>query len=86
MQNLENEFTFCDDFIKSSSKCENYQDSVEIKYALLVKVMETKEYFFLYQQANQAYIVDKSTMTEEDAVLVQEKLKENVKKYIVCKY
>ena len=87
VHNMENDYTFCDEIIQVSSKCELYQDSEELKYAMIVKVMETSKYLFIYRHQNQAYIVDKATILGGTADELKEKLRQNIKgKYIACKY
>ena len=86
-QNMENSYIFCDDVIKISSNNELYQGEATLDYGFIVKVMETTKHFFIYQHQNQAYIVDKSTVTDGTVEELKEKLKQSIKgKYIVCKY
>ncbi len=87
LQNIENEFTFSDDFIIISSKGEVYSGEERLEYSLLVKAYETSRYFFLYQTKNQVYIVDKQTIDREGANAIRQKLSENLgKMYNICRY
>lgn len=86
MQNTENDFLFCDELIKITSKGEEYDGTAEIKYSLLVKVYETLNYFFLFQTNNQVFIVDKSTIEGGTIDEIRNKLCFSVKKYIMCDY
>lgn len=63
MQNLVNEYVFCDDKIYVSAENEVYKENTEIKYELIEKTIETKKYIFIYQTMSQALIVDKHTIT-----------------------
>ena len=87
MKGIENEFLFMDDGVRISSKSEDYNGEGEIKYAMLYKVYETSDYFFLFQNKNQAFIVDKSTIESGYAGDIRNKLISILqKKYIICKY
>lgn len=87
LQNIENEFSFSDDFIIISSKGEVYSGEERLEYSLLVKAYETSRYFFLYQTKNQVYIVDKQTIDGEGANAIRQKLSENLgKMYNICRY
>lgn len=87
MQNVVNTYTFCDDIIKIESKGELYEGGAELRYSMLQRVMETSEYFFLFQSKNQVFIVDKATITGGTAMDLQNKLAPYVKKkYFLCAY
>ena len=87
MQNIQNDFIFYDDYIKVTSVNAEYNGEGEIQYSLLLKVMETSKYLFVYPAAGQAYIIDKSTITNGTLEELQDKFKQLLnKKYIVCKY
>lgn len=87
MKMMENEYTFCDDVIKVSSKSEEYNAEGELKYSMIPKVKETSKYLFVFQTENQVFVVDKSTITNGTINDIREKLNPFVKKkYIICKY
>lgn len=87
MQNTENEYIFSDNSVKITSKSSEYNGEANIEYTLFVKVYETSEYLFIYQTKNQAFIVDKSTVTGGTAEEIRERLSSCLgKKYIICKY
>ena len=49
--------------------------------------METKKYFFLYENKRQIFVVDKTTLENGTAEEMREKISAVIgKKYIVCKY
>lgn len=87
MKDFENNYIFREnEFVASTNSDDFIGDSV-MKYSMLEKVMETKEFFFLFQNKRQALIVDKSTLSADES----EKLRDTIrpilgKKYIVCKY
>ena len=87
MQNVENEYVFYDNALKTFTRSQEYNGEADIEYSLFVKVYETTKYLFLYQTNNQVFIVDKSTIeggTPED---IRNKLSSYVKDmYIICKY
>ena len=87
MQNVENQYIFCDDVLKTFTKSQEYNGEAEIEYSLFVKVYETSKYFFMYQTNNQVFIVDKSTIEGGTVEEIRNKLSAFVKdKYILCKY
>ncbi|MBE6734493.1 MAG: YcxB family protein [Ruminococcaceae bacterium] len=87
MKGIENEFVFMDDGVRISSKSEDYNGEGEIKYSMLFKVYETSDYFFLFQNKNQAFVVDKSTIESGYAGDIRNKLVSVLQnKYIVCRY
>lgn len=53
-------------FVKSDAMEEN----ANIKYTVLYKIVEIKNYIFLYINSRSAYIVDKQTVKEEDLPLL----------------
>lgn len=87
LQNSENEYVFCDTFLKVSTKNNEYSGESVIEYSCFVKAYETTKYFFLFQTNNQAFLVDKNTIEGGTAEEIRNKLSGLLKnKYIVCKY
>ena len=87
MQNVENEYIFYDDVLKTFTKSQEYNGEAQIEYSLFVKVYETSRYLFLYQTNNQVFVVDKSTVEGGTVEEIKNKLSTFVKdKYIICKY
>ena len=87
MQNTVHEFTFGEDSVNIRSSGEAFSGESVVAYALLVKGYETARYFFLFQTKNQAYIVDKATVTGGTPEEIREKLQGVLgKKYKICKY
>ena len=87
MKNAENEYTFCDTFLKTFTKNQEYNGEAEIEYSLFVKVYETTKYLFLYQTNNQVFIVDKSTIEGGTVDEIRSILSTFTKdKYVICKY
>ena len=87
MQNVENQYIFCDDVLKTFTKSQEYNGEAEIEYSSFVKVYETSRHLFLYQTNNQVFIVDKNTVEGGTTDDIKNKLSFYVKdKYIICKY
>ena len=87
MQNVENQYIFCDNVLKTFTKSQEYNGEAEIEYSLFVKVYETTKHLFLYQTNNQVFIVDKNTVEGGTIEEIRNKLSAFVKdKYILCKY
>lgn len=55
--------TFYDDEIKVTTQSKNLNSESTLNYDVLKKVYETTEYFFVYISHQQAFIVDKSTIS-----------------------
>ena len=83
----ENEFIFGEESFRVLSHTEAYQGEAEMRYELIVKVIENSRYFFIYQTNNQVYAVDKETITGGSAEDIRKRMEPGLgKKYIVCKY
>ena len=84
---IKNHFVFYDDELAASTDSNEYNGTSTIKYTMLYKVMETSEYFFLFQNKLSVYVVDKTTLQNGTADNIREKLLPILQKqYIVCKY
>ena len=87
MKEVENEYIFFDNVLKTFTKSQEYNGEAEIEYSLFARVYETTKHLFLYQTNNQVFIVDKSTIDGGTIGDVRNKLTAFVKdKYIICKY
>ena len=87
LQNIENEYLFCDDALLVTSNGAAFSGESRVEYPVFVKVFETSRYFFLFQTKNQVYPVDKSSLESGCADEIRNKLKEFVKnQYKICKY
>ena len=87
MQNVENQYIFCDNVLKAFTKSQEYNGEAEIEYSFFVKVYETSRYLFLYQTNNQVFIVDKNTIEGGTVEEIRNKLSAfATNKYIICKY
>ena len=60
--NLEEEFTFSENGISVCTKGQGFSSETIINYQFVLKICETKEFYFIYINRVQAYIVDKSTL------------------------
>lgn len=82
-----NEYTFYDDKICICSQNDLYKSTVEMKYELIEKTIETKKYLFIFKDKSQAYIVDKATITNGAVDDLRRKLIPLLgKKYAVYNY
>lgn len=87
MKDLKNTYTFTDDSITVSSNGDGYSGSSEITYEKLYRAAETNEYFFLYINKRQAFVVDKTTFVGGSADELTARLTSVFgKKYIRCRY
>ena len=87
LKNTENDFVFCDSFMKIISNGFGLSGQTEIQYSTLVKVYETSKYFFVYQMKNSVIIVDKSTVTDGLPEDIRNRLQAFLgDKYYICKY
>ena len=82
-----NEYTFTETALKATASGAAYRGEIEIPYALLEKAVQSSQYLFLYENKNQAFLVDLRTVTggqpEELCSLLQTAMQ---KKYRICKY
>lgn len=85
-KNSDNHFVFRDEIFEVSGATESYRGSSEIKYDALYKICETRDFFYLYINSRQAYIVEKSTVSEELIADLRQHLlnKSGPKKYKIC--
>ncbi len=87
MKDMENKYVFRDEDFTASADYDEYKGESVIKYSLLEKVMETGEYFLLFENKRQVIMVDKATIEEGTAEQLREKLSSALgKNYIICKY
>lgn len=85
--NLQNNFIFTEKNMIVSSDMGDYSGTTNIEYSILFKVMETSEYFFVFIQKQQVFLVDKSTVQGGTIEDVREVIKNALgKQYIICKY
>ena len=69
-------------FNKEKLVVENEIETMNLEYNKLYKVMETKEYIYLYINKNQAIIVTKQSTSEENISKLVGMLRVSVSKYI----
>lgn len=87
MNDLKNTYAFTDGGIAVSSNGDGYSGSSEITYEKLCRAAETNEYFFLYINKRQAFVVDKSTFEGGTADELTARLVSALgKKYMRCRY
>lgn len=85
--NLQNNFIYTEKNMIVSSDMGDYSGTTNIEYSILFKVMETSEYFFVFIQKQQVFLVDKSTVQGGTIEDVREVIKNALgKQYIICKY
>ena len=84
---LKNNFIFYDDCFEVSSTKEGYTGNSKSRYDTLFKIVENSKYLFLFEGKFRAYIVDKSTIKNDEIELLRAKLFEVIPsdKYIICK-
>ncbi len=76
-----NHFEFHEnDFSVSAAEAEFTENST-IKYSFIKKVVETKEYLFLYLQTNGVYVLEKQTICGNTDDALQKRLMDSVPKY-----
>ena len=87
LRETENEFIFGEESFRVISRSAAYQGEAEMRYELIVKVIENSRYFFIYQTNNQVYAVDKETITGGSAEDIRKRMEPGLgKKYMICKY
>lgn len=87
MKDISNLYVFRDEDVTATTDSEEYRGETVISYTLLDRVMETKDYFLLFENKRQAFLVDKATLEGNDTEKLREKLKAVLgKRYISCRY
>ena len=87
LQGMENRYVFQDRGFLASSSNDVHNGQSNTDYAVLMKAYETSKYFFLFISKNQAYIVDKATVSGGPVDDLRGKLQSILgKKYYICKY
>lgn len=62
MKDVKNEYVFSDNGIQETSIGNGFESKTAFAYTDIIKVVETKNFFFLYISKQQAYIIDKQTL------------------------
>lgn len=84
---IKNVFNFIDDQLCIRSQSDTYTAEETVDYTMLYQTAETKAYFLIYQTKQSVYVVDKSSLTDEQIVQIRGKLQNILgKKYIRCRY
>lgn len=87
-QGLAIKYVFGDEEVQIFAENQEYEDKAKIKYSMIVKVRETSDYFYIYMNTRQAFIVDKATAVGGTAEEVRNKLRSCLgkKHYKILKY
>lgn len=82
-----NNYIFSDDSLTVMSQSDEFNGESSFKYSMFTRVWETSRYLFMFQNNSQAFLIDKTTVTDGSFDDIKTKLSEfpNIK-YIVCKY
>ncbi len=87
LKDIENWFIFTADKMILSSSKDGCTGSYTFNYNMIVEVYETSRYFFIGQDRRHAFVVDKHSMSAEDALEIRSRLSSYLpKKYNICKY
>ncbi|MBE6638803.1 MAG: YcxB family protein [Ruminococcaceae bacterium] len=80
-------FVFYDEKFTVTSQTASSVGTSDFNYATIQKIMETTEYLFLFPNKNQSFIVDKSTLSEQDMNTLRVALVSKIgSQYIICNY
>ena len=84
---IENSFIFYDDGFEGFSVRDGITAISKVKYYALFKIIESKKYFFLYENESMAHIIDKTTIECEDIQLLKTKFAEVIPRnqYLIIK-
>lgn len=78
----ETRYSFTEDGITIDSSSDLVRGSTIIAYGGLYKVSEIEDYIYIFISNNQAYIIPKKDVPEEDIASIREILKNRVNKYL----
>jgi hypothetical protein len=84
--NLKYEYDFGIDDFQVSTTSDNTSGNSTIKTLLIKRIYETPAYFYLFNSNRTAFIVKKSAMSEEEAMVLRRRFQKVLdKKVILCK-
>jgi hypothetical protein len=84
--NLKYEYDFGIDDFQVSTTSDNTSGNSTIKTLLIKRIYETPTYFYLFNSNRTAFIVKKSAMREEEAMVLRRRFQKVLdKKVIICK-
>ena len=87
MAETENQYIFYESSLKTISRSVYLSGEAVIQYSALSGVYETAEYLFLFQSDNQAFIVDKSSISDGSIEELRQRLCTYFKgSYCICDY
>ena len=75
MQNAINYYLFTDECFQIYSKSLVAESRAKVKYEMLTKVKETKEYLFLYRNKREAWVIDKASIAPGELPLLRNRLR-----------
>lgn len=82
-----NEYTFDDEGFSVATKNDHYRGHDKVTYNQLLRVYETKKYFFIWRDKSRLYMVDKDSVDSAGAEAIRSKLKTYISiNYTLCKY
>jgi hypothetical protein len=80
-------FTFKDGEMEIKRSSAVVSKTAVIKYNTLFRVIETKDYIFIYPQKNSVFIVDKATVKNGSVADIRKAVaSQTIRKYLVYKY
>ncbi|MHB1484271.1 MAG: YcxB family protein [Saccharofermentanales bacterium] len=87
LASMKNEYLFQEDEFTMTSDNPEFSGKSTMKYTFLNMVYETEDYFYLFIDKAQAYIVRKSDITNGTSEQIRETIIYNMppEKYIICK-
>lgn len=87
-QGLAIKYVFGDEEVQIFAETPDFEDKAKIKYAMIDRVKETNDYFYIYMSKRQAFVVDKATAVGGTAEEVRSKLRSCLgkKHYKILKY
>lgn len=71
------------EFEEAKIIAKNEMETMLLSYDKIYKIMETREYIYIYLNKMQALIIDKNKTSNEELEKIKNILKDNVEKYII---
>ncbi len=81
-----NRYEFTEEGFTATSDMPDFSGTSQTKYAMIKRVYETDRYLFLIMTNNAAFIIEKSTLSDNEDAILQKTLQKNTTKYIRCQY
>ncbi|MBR3691991.1 MAG: YcxB family protein [Clostridia bacterium] len=87
LKDAENRFVFRETDFTATTAAKHQNAEAKLAYDALVRVVETRDYLFLFQTKNQTFIVDRATLSDADMQELRRRMAYCIgKRYSIYRY